>query len=263
MKRALGRGNDQVRPIKITYDFCRFAAGSVLYEAGNTKVLCSVTLQENVPAFLKGKKTGWLSAEYAMLPTATQQRTEREVSSVKRNGRSVEISRLIGRCFRAIVDLNQIGARTILIDCDVLQADGSTRTACITAAYLALQKATQKWIDRSIVTPTFLKHEIAAVSVGFCSGHYLLDIDFSEDSSIDADFTFVMTRAGEIVEVQASSEKMPIAWHHVQAMQQMAQKGIDAIFTHVAHVDNSGLSLAEQKPVKKVFNQIRLKESNP
>ena len=183
LMRADNRAHNQLRPISLRHNEFGYAPGSVLFALGNTKVLCSVNMQPNVPPFLKGSKSGWLTAEYAMLPAATQLRTNRESSSFKRNGRSVEISRLIGRSLRNIVDLSKIGERTIIIDCDVLQADGSTRTACITAANYALHAAQAHWLERKVIDQPIITNRIAAVSVGINQDDALLDLDYTEDSS--------------------------------------------------------------------------------
>ncbi len=232
MSRAYGRSSDQLRPLKIAYDTFGYADSSVLFEIGNTKVLCSVTLQQGVPPFLRGKQVGWLNAEYAMLPTATTVRKQRDNAVTKPNGRSVEISRLIGRCLRSVVDVSGLGERTITIDCDVLQADGGTRTACITGAYVALERAAARWIEHGHITPeaVILRDKIAAVSVGLCGQDPLLDLDFAEDSTIDADFNFVMTRQGSLVEVQGTAEKQPITAEKFQEICALAKLGIEQLF---------------------------------
>lgn len=252
MVRSDGRAYDQMRPLKITYGMYSCADASVLCELGNTKVLCAVSLQHNVPPFLRGKKIGWLTAEYAMLPTATQLRTEREGAAGKRNGRALEISRLIGRALRSVVNLDTFGERTIVIDCDVLQADGSTRTACITGAYLALRYAVQRWLATGQLGSTILTDDIAAVSVGMHQGRPLLDLNFAEDSAIDADFNFVMTRAGAVIEIQGAAERLPIEWSDIEAMRTVAYKGICDIFKQTI----------DTVSVKKPFNSIRPKESS-
>lgn len=253
MIRAHGRAHDQIRHIKIMYDIFDYSAASVLFEQGRTKVLCAVTLQNTVPPFLKGKKTGWLTAEYAMLPTATHIRKERD-SSHKPNGRSIEISRLIGRVLRSIVELDKLGERTIMIDCDVIQADGSTRTACISAAYLALKLAVTRWINSGKLTETVLREDVAAVSIGVVDTTILLDLDFAEDSTIDADFNFVMTRSGKIIEIQGSAEKHPISWQDIEKMNILAFKGITDIFK-IAHTVFSPPEQQQQHS----FNGIRLR----
>jgi ribonuclease PH len=255
MIRVHGRAHDQIRHIKIAYDIFDYCAASVLFEQGKTKVLCAVTMQNNVPPFLKGKKTGWLSAEYAMLPTATHIRKERD-SSTKPNGRSIEISRLIGRALRSIVELDKLEERTILIDCDVIQADGSTRTACITGAYLALKLAVTRWVKSGKLSETILREDLAAVSIGVTQDTFLLDLDFSEDSMIDADFNFVMTRSGKIIEIQGSAEKYPISWHAVEKMHTLASKGITDIFK-IAHT-----VFSESEKQQHPFNGIRIRSEN-
>lgn len=251
MKRFNNRPYDQVRPITITKNIFEFAAASVQLEVGRTKVLCAISLVNKVPPFLKGKKTGWLTAEYAMLPAATHTRTDRELNSCNRNGRNVEISRLIGRCLRAVVDLSVLGERTIMVDCDILQADGSTRTACITAASLALKYAQQAWMVERVITTPFIKHDIAAVSVGLVHDTMLIDLDFEEDSMIEADFNIVMTRDGRLVEIQGCAEKTPLHKHHYDMMIERGSHAIHTIFTHIYPAPS-------EKKVKAPFNPIRI-----
>lgn len=229
--RADNRAYNQLRSLKVTYDMYAYAAGSVLFEIGNTKVLCAVTLQHGVPHFLRGKKTGWLTAEYSLLPASTPIRTVREVSANKRSGRTIEISRLIGRALRAIVDLNQIGEQTIFVDCDVLQADGGTRTACITGAYLALRAAQERWLSEGKINQALLNDELVALSVGLHGTTPLLDMDFAEDSATDADFNYVLTRSGRVVEIQGSAEKMPLQWEQCEQMRLLALQGAQEMFT--------------------------------
>lgn len=260
--RLHGRACNEMRPISLSYNFFEYADGSVLYQLGKTKVACAVTLTQSVPHFLRGKRTGWLTAEYAMLPAATHQRTDRESNSFKRNGRSLEISRLIGRSFRSIVNLDLIGERTIVIDCDVLQADGSTRTACITGAFLALKQAVGLWEERGIIESGFLTDEIAAVSVGYSGNEVLLDIDFNEDKSIDADFNFVCTKNGNIIEIQGSAEKNPMSWDLFDCMKEFAQKGVCDIFNVVNQVSLPMSTGSGQSKQRKVFNQIRINQSS-
>jgi ribonuclease PH len=236
-KRLNGRASNQLRPIKVTYDIFEYAAGSVLYEIGKTKVLCSVTLQSGVPPFLRSKKTGWLTAEYAMLPAATHVRTMRESSSVKRNGRNVEISRMIGRVLRSIVNLGALGERTVIIDCDVQQADGGTRTACITGACLALKAAADTWYHQGIIEGQLLRDEVAAISVGVMDDAVLLDVDFLEDSALLADFNVVLTRSGKLVEIQGAAEKHPLNWDQFEMIRLLAQEGISQIFSIVSLPD--------------------------
>ena len=232
MHRKDERKYDQLRQVSLTFDQFSNAPVSVLFELGGTKVLCSVTLQSTVPPFLRGSKTGWLTAEYAMLPAATIQRTVRESSAVKRNGRSVEISRLIGRSLRAMVDLAQLGERTIVVDCDVLCADGSTRTACITAASLALQRAISYWVNIGALRSNNITDHIVAVSVGITNeGQLLLDIDYREDAAITADYNIVCTRSGSLVELQGSAEGKAISWNSFEKIRKLAIQGITQMFT--------------------------------
>ncbi len=249
MKRLDGRLHNQMRSIKVTYDICGNADGSVLFELGNTKVLCSVMLQDGVPTFLKGKGQGWLTAEYTMLPSATTVRTVRESSSMKRNGRSVEISRLIGRTLRSIINFELLKEKTLYIDCDVIQADGGTRTAAISGSYCALYRAMQRLAITKKIAP-FLTDSLAAVSLGLIDNTILLDIDFQEDSCAQADFNFVMTGSGLIVEVQGAAEKTPLSWDVVQDMHQLAKEGIEHILTTTVSEDASVFQYAKPRFVK-------------
>lgn len=228
--RAGNRAPDSLRSLKVTYDVFSYAAGSVLFEVGRTKVLCAVTLQNGVPHFLRGKRRGWLTAEYALLPVSTPIRTVREVTSNKRNGRTIEISRLIGRALRTVSNLQVFGEQTVFIDCDVLQADGGTRTACITGAFLALRAAEAVWKERGIIPYGFIKDDLAAISVGVNSQGAYLDMDFAEDSTIDSDFNFVLTRSGKVVEVQGTSEREPVMWEDFELARSYALKGSQEIF---------------------------------
>lgn len=230
MIRAYNRAANELRPIHITPNFLDYAPGSVLFQIGSTKVICAVNLHPGVPPFLKGKKSGWLNAEYAMLPSATHVRKERELVSCKRNGRAVEISRLIGRSLRSVVDLVVLGERTIVVDCDVIQADGGTRAAAITGAFLALRAAVQFWLERGIIAKNPLKEDIAAISLGVTSEGVLLDLDFQEDSGVMADFNFVITRSGALIEIQGSADQKPIKWELVESMYKLAFKGVNDIF---------------------------------
>lgn len=224
------RAADELRHLKVTYDVFSYASGSVLFEMGKTKVLCAVTLQNGVPHFLRGKRRGWLTAEYALLPSSTPIRTVREVTANKRNGRTIEISRLIGRALRSVTNLQALGEQTIFVDCDVLQADGGTRTACITGAYLALKAAQTVWKERGLIPYNFLKDELVAVSVGVNNQGPFLDMDFAEDSTIDADFNFVLTRSGGLVEVQGSAERGPLSWDSFDELKGYALKGASDMF---------------------------------
>ncbi len=229
--RTANRSYDQLRPLKVTYGIYPYAAGSTLFEIGNTKVLCAVTLQNGVPHFLRGKKMGWLTAEYSLLPSATPMRTVREITANRRSGRVIEISRLIGRSLRAVTDLSVLGEQTIFIDCDVLQADGGTRTASITGAYLALRAAQARWQAQGILgKQALLQDELAAVSVGLGNKGPLLDMDFAEDSVTAADYNFVLTRSGKIVEIQGSAERAPIGWSDYDEMRLLAVQGAHELF---------------------------------
>lgn len=225
------RSYDQLRPLKVTYGIYPYAAGSTLFEIGNTKVLCAVTLQNGVPHFLRGKKMGWMTAEYSLLPSATPMRTVREITANRRSGRVIEISRLIGRSLRAVADLSVLSEQTIFIDCDVLQADGGTRAASITGAYLALRAAQARWQAQGILSSqSLLRDELAAVSVGLGSKGPLLDMDFAEDSMIDADYNFVLTRSNKVVEIQGSAERAAIGWDDYEEMRLLAMQGAHELF---------------------------------
>jgi ribonuclease PH len=224
------RTPDQLRPVSFSRAVFGFAPGSVLFEMGETKVLCSVSLQNGVPPFLRGKGTGWLTAEYALLPMSTETRTQRESSQAGKNGRSVEIARFIGRCFRSIVDVSTLGERTITIDCDVLQADGGTRTAAISGAFLALQMAQEHWLKSRVIVQPIIKDSIAAVSVGVVDDNVLLDLNYEEDSVATADFNFVITQSDKIVEMQGGAETAPLAWDVFERVRAMAQHGAQQLF---------------------------------
>lgn len=238
---------DQIRALRVTYDIYNYASGSALFEIGNTKVLCSVTLQQGVPHFLRGKKSGWLTAEYSLLPASTPIRTVREITANKRSGRTIEISRLIGRALRSVIDLGILGEQTIFIDCDVLQADGGTRTACITGAYLALKSAISKWIQKGIIKETILIDELAAISVGISQEITLLDLDFVEDNATEADFNFVLARSGKVIELQGTAERYPLTWEQYDNMKYLAIKGVGDVFSFY---DQN--SYANEQPSKNV-----------
>lgn len=248
VQRLHDRKSDQLRDIRISYNVFGYAPGSVLIELGNTKVLCSVTMQPGVPPFLKGSKTGWLTAEYAMIPTSCKTRSMRESSQAKRNDRSVEISRLIGRSLRCVVDLSLLGERTIYVDCDVLQADGSTRTASITGAYLALKIAVGYWLENGDIAKTIITDAVAAVSAGFFKGTALLDLDYEEDSGIDADYNFVLTQSGKIIEIQGAAEKSALSWHEFDQLKTLAIAGNQALFAIMNEsLEKHGLFKTEKK----------------
>lgn len=230
MKRHDNRRSDELRPLSITYGVYGYAPGSVLFSIGNTKILCAVTIQSGVPSFLRGKGKGWLTAEYALLPASTHHRTTREISAMKRQGRSIEISRIISRALRTVVDLSQLGERTIMVDCDVLQADGGTRAASITAACAALRMAQNKWLADEIINAPILADGIAAVSVGIMQdGHLVLDPDYQEDCAGHADVNVIMTLSGKLIELQGGAEKEPIDWQLIPKIGALSQKGIDAL----------------------------------
>lgn len=230
MKRVDGRAYDELRPVRIIPGFQSFAEGSVLIELGKTQVVCSVSVEERVPSFLKGSGTGWITAEYSMLPRATVTRTPRDASQGRISGRSQEIQRLIGRSLRAIADLTELGERTLVVDCDVLQADGSTRTAAITGSYVALYRALQNLSNMGIVSSIPLKSAVAATSVGIVHSYMLLDLCYDEDSDAEVDFNLVMTSKGEFVEVQGTAETRPFSKETIDAVLTLAEKGIRQLF---------------------------------
>jgi len=221
---------DKLRDVKITRNYIKHAEGSVLVEFGDTKVICTASVEESVPPFLRGKGTGWVTAEYSMLPRATQTRSPRESSKGKIGGRTHEIQRLIGRSLRAITDLPVLGERTVFIDCDVIQADGGTRTASITGAYVAFADAMHKLVDQGVISSYPIKEAIAAVSVGIVDGCLLLDLNYQEDSTAEVDMNFVMTSSDRFVEVQGTAETKPFSVQDMDAMRSMAIKGIHELF---------------------------------
>ncbi len=224
--RADGRKATQLRPLRITRGFTQHAEGSVLIEAGNTRVLCTASVEEGVPPFLKGKGQGWLTAEYGMLPRSTNTRMKREAASGRQSGRTQEIQRLIGRSLRAVTDLAALGERTLKIDCDVLQADGGTRCASITGACVAVADAIAWCRARGLVSGEPLTDFVAAVSVGIVGGVPLLDLDYAEDSGCDTDMNVVMTGAGGFVELQGTAEGAPFSRAEMDALVELAQAGI-------------------------------------
>ncbi len=230
MKRVDGRAWDELRPVKITPGFQSFAEGSALIEMGKTRVLCSVSVEERVPKFLRGGGSGWVTAEYAMLPRATVTRSARESSLGRVSGRSQEIQRLIGRSLRAVTDLSSLGERTIIIDCDVLQADGSTRTAAITGSYVALYQALQTLANMGVISSIPLDSAVAAASVGILHGNLLLDLCYDEDCNAEVDFNVVMTSRGTFVEVQGTAETKPFTRDAIDQLLSTAQKGIEQLF---------------------------------
>ena len=227
--RADGRTRDALRPVTIEAGPLSYPEGSALIAVGNTRVLCAATIEEKVPPWLRGQGRGWVTAEYSMLPRATQERTQREAARGKVGGRTHEIQRLIGRALRAVTDLRLLGERSIIVDCDVLQADGGTRTAAITGAYVALALALRR--DFAPGTPKWpLRSEIAAVSVGYVEGVGLLDLQYSEDSRAEVDMNVAMTGAGEFVEVQGTAEARPFNRAQLDEMLALAQGGIERLF---------------------------------
>lgn len=233
MTRPSGRTPEQLREVKLTRNYTCHAEGSVLVEFGQTKVICTVSVESGVPRFLRGKNQGWLTAEYGMLPRATGERTRREATSGKQGGRTLEIQRLIGRSLRAALDLSALGDYTLTVDCDVIQADGGTRTAAITGAMVALEDALitmqqRGWLNGNKPLP--LKQRIAAVSVGVYQGEAVLDLDYPEDSVADTDLNVVMTDAGGFIEVQGTAEGEPFNAQQFSSMLALAEKGIEELF---------------------------------
>lgn len=225
-----GRLNDALRQVCITRNFTKHAEGSVLVEFGDTKVICTASVEESVPPFLRGKGTGWVTAEYSMLPRATHTRSSREAAKGKQSGRTLEIQRLIGRSLRAVTDLVALGERSITIDCDVIQADGGTRTASITGAYVALHDALANLQSRGVISQIPLKEAVAAVSVGIIGGEALLDLNYLEDSGAEVDMNFVMTASDRFVEVQGTAETEPFTVGQMDAMRNLATDGIRNLF---------------------------------
>ncbi|MFC1892652.1 ribonuclease PH [Chloroflexota bacterium] len=230
MKRGDGRAFDELRPVKITPGFQSFAEGSALIELGQNRVLCSVSVEERVPAFLKGGGSGWITAEYAMLPRATVTRTPRDSSLGRIGGRSQEIQRFIGRSLRAVANLPALGERTLIVDCDVLQADGGTRTAAVTGSYVALYQALQTLVSMGVLSAMPLKSTVAAVSAGIVHGYMMLDLCYDEDYNAAVDFNTVMTGRGEFVEVQGTAEGKPFSKESIDSLLSLAAKGINELF---------------------------------
>ncbi len=229
MARSNNRSSDQIRPVKITRSYTKHADGAVLIECGDTKVICTASVSEKVPPFLRGKGQGWLTAEYGMLPCSTNERMQREAARGKQSGRTMEIQRLIGRALRAVVDLEKLGERTIQIDCDVIQADGGTRTASITGAFVALHDAVESLIYRQLIETTPILDHIAAISVGVHKGEPILDLDYIEDSSCDTDMNVVMTGSLGMVEVQGTAEGVAFSRKELDVMLNFSEKGIQEL----------------------------------
>jgi ribonuclease PH len=226
------RDNNQLRQIEIIRHYTKHAEGAVLIKFGDTQVLCTASVEEKVPGFLKGKNQGWVTAEYGMLPRSTGSRMDREAAKGKQTGRTQEIQRLIGRSLRAIIDLQKLGERSIHIDCDVIQADGGTRTASITGAYVALHDAVSTLLAKKLITDNPLKQAVAAVSVGVYKGTPVLDLDYIEDSDCDTDMNVVMTESGGFVEIQGTAEGEPFDQAAMSAMLNLAQTGITELLKH-------------------------------
>ena len=224
--RTNNRLNDEVRPVTIVPDYLQFADGSALIEMGMTKVLATATIDEKVPPFMKGSGSGWITAEYAMLPRATEKRTARERTPGRISGRTQEIQRLIGRCLRAVTNLKILGDKTIIIDCDVIQADGGTRTASITVACVALALSLKKMMDQNLISQMPLKSLVSGVSVGIVDGEKYLDLDYKEDSAAQVDMNVVETDAAQIVEIQATAEKSAFSRKDFNLLLKLADKGI-------------------------------------
>lgn len=227
--RPSGRDADQMRVVQFTPGFTRHAEGSVLTEFGDTRVLCTASVEGRVPPWLRGKGSGWVTGEYGMLPRATNTRTGREAARGKQSGRTQEIQRLIGRSLRAVIDLSALGERTITLDCDVLQADGGTRTASISGAFVALSIAIQKLLDAKTLKKNPLYGQVAAVSVGIYNGAAVLDLDYPEDSEAETDMNIVMNDAGRFIEVQGTAEGHAFSDDEFSSMLALARKGVDEI----------------------------------
>ncbi|NLC69253.1 MAG: ribonuclease PH [Clostridiaceae bacterium] len=227
--RVDGRERTQLRPVSITRNYIKYAEGSVLIEMGETKVICTASIDDKVPPFKKDTGEGWVTAEYSMLPRATAVRNQRDITKLKVSGRSQEIQRLIGRSLRSVVDFKLLGERTIIIDCDIIQADGGTRTASITGGFVALVDACKYMIDNGMIEKMPLQDFIAAVSVGIVDGNKLLDLCFDEDSNAQIDMNVVMTGGGRFVEIQATAEKSPFSREQFNEVLLMAEKGINEL----------------------------------
>ena len=230
--RPSGRAQDQMRDIRLTRSFTKHAEGSVLVEFGDTKVICTASIEERVPGFLRGQGQGWVTAEYGMLPRSTGSRMGREAARGKQGGRTMEIQRLIGRSLRAVIDLKALGERSIAIDCDVIQADGGTRTASITGGYVALADAIQHLLDRDLLKTNPLLGQVASVSVGIYNDLPVLDLDYSEDSNAETDMNVVMNDLGQFIEVQGTAEGHAFSQEELNTMLDYARKGIVELVQH-------------------------------
>ncbi len=230
--RPSGRKADQLREVGITRSYTRHAEGSVLVEFGETRVICTVSIEEKVPTFLRGSGQGWVTAEYGMLPRSTSQRMGREAARGKQGGRTMEIQRLIGRALRAAVDLKLLGERTLTVDCDVIQADGGTRTASVTGGCVALIDAISYLRENNLIDTDPVRHLVASVSTGIYDGEAVLDLDYAEDSNADTDMSFVMTETGEFIEIQGTAEGQAFTTEQMLAMTKLAEKGIQELIEH-------------------------------
>jgi len=242
MARQDGRGPDELREIKITKNYIKFAEGSCLIEFGNTKVICTASLEEAVPPFLKGKGEGWITSEYGMLPRSCKARVPREAARGKISGRTHEIQRLVGRSLRSVTDLTKLGERTLWMDCDVIQADGGTRTASITGSFIALIEALEKMRKDKMITKIPVSDYLAAVSVGIVHGKPFLDLDYEEDSSAQVDMNLVMTSKGKIIEIQGTAEGEPFSEADMDKLLRLAKTGIQELIS------------IQKRSLKDVFN---------
>jgi tRNA nucleotidyltransferase len=225
-----GRKNDEMREVRVTKNYIMHPEGSVLIEFGNTKVICNATVEEKIPPFLRGSGTGWITAEYSMLPRATNSRVQREASKGKIAGRTMEIQRLIGRALRSSIDLGKLGERTIIIDCDVIQADGGTRTASITGAYLAMELAIEKLIDERKLNEIPIISKVAAISVGKIKNEILLDLEYEEDSKADVDMNIIMNDKGEFIEIQGTGEEATFTQDDLMKFIEVSKNAFDKLF---------------------------------
>jgi ribonuclease PH len=230
------RAADELRPVRITRHYTKHAEGSVLVEFGDTRVLCNATVEDRIPPFLKGKGEGWVTAEYGMLPRSTSSRMNREAARGRQGGRTMEIQRLIGRSLRAVMDLKTLGERSITVDCDVIQADGGTRTASITGGYVALVDAVNSLLDRRALNRNPITGQVASVSVGICQGTPVLDLDYPEDCSAETDMNVVMNGVGDFIEVQGTAEGHPFSQGELEAMLTLARLGIEQLLTEQRRV---------------------------
>lgn len=249
--RPSGRNNDSMREVRIDLDYTKHAGGSVLISVGDTKVLCTCTIEDKVPPFLNHMNQGWVTAEYGMLPSATNTRSAREAARGKQTGRTIEIQRLIGRSLRSVVSMSFLGTRTLLIDCDVLQADGGTRTASITGGYLAAALAIIKLMDKKLLPFSPLQDYVAAVSVGIVDGVACLDLDYREDSKAEVDMNLVMTGKGNYVEVQGTAEKTPFSAEQMGNLQQLGAQGIRQL------IEKQKSVLEARADLKKLFPLLK------